>query len=137
MKKTSLVFSLKISSTFLTNYNEVSESESDASDDDLTKRDTEQESSGDEDDRTMDTETELSDADGSSDAVNACKERFSQFKDLLQKCELNDIKAAVLEKEMVFSRFEGLDVINPFSDCEIEEFIDKMVVEEAVEKDAD
>jgi hypothetical protein len=36
MKKTSLVFSLKISSTFLTNYNEVSESESDASDDDVT-----------------------------------------------------------------------------------------------------
>ena len=64
MKKTSLVFSPKISSTFLTNYNEVSKSVSDASDDDVTKRDTEQESSGDEDDRTRDTETELGDADG-------------------------------------------------------------------------
>ena len=30
-----------------------------------------------------------------------------------------------------------MEVINPFSDCEIEKFIDKMVVEEAVEKDAD
>ena len=108
------LFSPKISSTFIANFkeagkycSEVSEIESEASDDDdVRKRETELESICDEDYRTRDTETELCDEDEKSSGSG------SQFKDLLLKCELNDLKAAVLEREMVSKLFEGVEASN-------------------------